>query len=836
MSKNRPALAGRLARIALFAAACALPTVSLPGPVPGVETSDKRPVEFPVPPGIEVWAIDTDEYLVTFRWKPGKPLAGQPSVAGTFNDWDQGDLPMEGPDADGAYRVTARIKGGDHRYKFVDGSGGWFGDPDNPEVDTSDHDNSILRLGITALVRDAKASRGDGVIEKRAILHDPSEFLYYDVYSPRDAIVRVRTLKEDAESVSIILIRQSGTREPAPMRAAGADALFDYFEYHYHLPRKARDGAIAYTFTVSDGAASEELRESWPLILDPSRSPDTPEWAQNAVWYQIMVDRFRDSDSANNPEQTTGTGRSPVTHPWTSDWYTEQPWEREGGKTFWKWAMYERLYGGDFQGVTDKLDYLKKLGVTAIYFNPVFEATNAHKYNARSYVHADDGYGVPGEFAKGIETENLLDSSTWQFNASDRALLRLVKEAHKRDMKIILDGVFNHLGDDALPFLDIRMKRQTSPFADWYEIESWEPFKYSGWGGFGGLPQFKKDAEHGLKSESLREYIFAVTRRWMDPNGDGDPSDGIDGWRLDVPGEIPKPFWVEWRKVVRECNPEGYISGEIWGPAEEWLEGDTFDAVMNYPFARAAFRFFGNKEKKISASEFDAELARHRIRYPRACTYALQNLYDSHDTDRWVSRLNNPDLEYDGANRLQDGAQSYDDSRPEPGDYQRLRLMALFQATYPGAPMIWYGTEVGMFGADDPRCRMPMWWDDLEPYDNPEYVVDKDLRAEFRSLFHLRRDHKVLRTGDFVTLLTADAQDVYAYLRTAPDSGEAIAVVLNNSGEAQTVELSPPAGGEFPRGFRKARVLHGDAELEREGDILRVTVPAISGVALRVVK
>src|SRR5690606_9197108 len=146
-------------------------------------------------------------------------------------------------------------------------------------------------------------------------------------------------------------------------------------------------------------------------------------------------------------------------------------------------------------------------------------------------------------------------------------------------------------------------------------------------------------------------------------------------------------------------------------------------------------------------------LARLRLRYPRNSTYVLQNLFDSHDTDRWVSRIANPDLPYDGGNRIQDSGPDYMDKRPDPVHYVRLRLMAIFQSTYVGAPMIWYGTEVGMYGADDPRTRMPMWWEDLMPYESPDYIIMPDLRDHFRSLFHLRANTELLRTGDFTTAL-----------------------------------------------------------------------------------
>ena len=800
------------------------------GPVPGVETFTKFPVDFPVPPSTTVWDISNNEYLVTFRWKPEAPVSN-PSVAGSFNHWNRTDLPMEGPDAEGFYSVTARIPAGDYQYKFTANANDWLPDPLNPDTspDGQGGNNSVLRLGITALLKDRQVASGDGEIEVRGFLHDPSQFTFYDVFSEKDVILRYRVLAGDVESVTLSLIGRRGQRSDVPMTLVGGDRIYDFYEYHYVLPEA--DAPVGYEFHVSDGGKTVVSNRQWPLVLDPNRAIDVPEWAKNVIWYQIMVDRFRDGDAANNPEHTVGTGRVTVTHPWTSDWMKEQPYERAGGQTMWEWGVFNRLYGGDFQGVVEQLDYLKSLGVTGIYLNPVFEATNSHKYNAKSYVHADDGYGVAGEFAKSTEKEDLKDPSTWEFNESDKALLRLIEECKKRDLRIIFDGVFNHLGDDSTAFQLAKAGGPDGPYANWFNITGWNPFEYRGWWGFGQLPEFKKD-EKGFVDPSLRDHIFAVTKRWLDPNGDGDPSDGIDGWRLDVPAEVPKPFWVEWRQVVKDTNPEAYIVGELWDASEDWLQGDKFDAIMHYEWAKLAFRWFGNKEEKITATEFDRQLGRIRIRYSRSTTLAQQNLFDSHDTDRWVSRLANPDRPFDGSNRVQDKDSTYVSTRPDAEAYQRLRLMALFQNTYQGAPMIWYGTEVGMFGADDPMCRMPMWWEDLAPYDNPEYGIDKELREYFRSLFELRGEHEELRTGDYQTVAVSDEKDVLAYARYSPAAERLFLVVLNNSGKEQEIDLSGPSAlGTVD--VSKARVIFGNAALSAaDGGKLRVTLPGISGAVL----
>ena len=176
------------------------------------------------------------------------------------------------------------------------------------------------------------------------------------------------------------------------------------------------------------------------------------------------------------------------------------------------------------------------------------------------------------------------DPSTWTWTPSDKVFLDFLKTCKSRGLRVIIDAVFNHVGVRHPAFLDVQEKRQASQFVDWFKIKSWEPFEYAGWAGFGELPVFAK-TDKGFRSKAVHEHIMAVTRRWMDPDGDGDPSDGIDGWRLDVPMELAPEFWAEWRALVKSINPDAYISGEIWDRADQWLTGAHFDAVMNYRFA-----------------------------------------------------------------------------------------------------------------------------------------------------------------------------------------------------------------------------------------------------------
>ena len=387
------------------------------------------------------------------------------------------------------------------------------------------------------------------------------------------------------------------------------------------------------------------MRDKEIFHLDPTGTEviTTPDWAKDAIWYQIMVDRFRNGESSNDRSNT---------RPWRSEWFSTSPWEGRDGQSFYEWYVFDRLYGGDFQGVTEKLDYLVDLGVNALYLNPIFQAKSGHKYDTTNYLHVDEHFGQGSDYEEVEKKEDLLDPSTWQWTKSDKVFLDFIKLAKSRGFRIIIDGVFNHVGTQHPAFRDVLAYGQSSPYSDWFDVRSWDPFEYEGWAGFGELPVFKK-SENGMASDEVKDHVFNVTRRWMDPDGDGDPSDGVDGWRLDVPNEIPLPFWVEWCAHVRSINPDAYITGEIWDRADEWLDGRCFDAVMNYEFAKVVYDWVGARAAKITPTEADQRLVTLQMAYPEEITYVLQNLVGSHDTDRAVSKIHNPDRPFDLGNREQ---------------------------------------------------------------------------------------------------------------------------------------------------------------------------------------
>lgn len=744
--------------------------------------------------------------------------AASARVAGSFTGWQGQWIPMTRT-ADGGFEATVDVPPGVQLYKFVLDGTRWIADPANParSEDGQGGHNSVLRLGPLAALDATGARPDDGVIEGAAVVHDPTTVRDRWPVPGEGWRVRLRTLRGDVAATGLWIDAPApgapAGRPPAnerPMALVGTDGPFDVWEGTIPVPVLASGAPAAlpilYTFTLRDGTTME--RDPKTYSLDPTKAAfRTPDWAKDAVWYQVMVDRFRNGDPSNDPNGTI---------PWDHDWY--QPFGSEGkdGQTFYRHYVFSRFAGGDLQGLQDRLPYLRDLGVNALYLMPMFQASTPHKYNATSFIHVDEHFGTRGDYAPAEAKEDLLDPATWTFTPTDRRFLAFIREAKRMGFRVVIDGVFNHCGTNHPAFRDLKVHGKSSRYADWFDITSWDPFAYEAWWGFSELPVFRKDPDTGLASASVRKHIFDVTRRWMDPDGDGDPSDGIDGWRLDVPNEVPLPFWHEWCALVRRINPEAYVVGEIWERADQWLDGRAFDAVMNYEFAKPAISWVIDRREKITASEFDRRLAELRMAYAPECSYAMMNLLDSHDTDRIASMARNPDRKYNHLNREQEG-NPYDAGRPGDEDRARQRLLALLQMTYVGAPMVYYGDEAGMWGSNDPNNRRPMLWDDLPPNQNPQERPDASMREHYRSVIGLRRSLPALRTGSYRTVLADDAQDVLAFVREK--EGQRVVVALNASTKPATVSL--PVDGAFRDVF--------GAPASGDDGLRRATVPPLAG-------
>ncbi|MDB5095725.1 MAG: nplT 2 [Cyanobacteria bacterium RYN_339] len=469
---------------------------------------------------------------------------------------------------------------------------------------------------------------------------------------------------------------------------------------------------------------------AWPAQAAPTVV--TPEWVKHAVFYQIFPERFANGDKRNDP---------PGTKPWGSA------------------PTIDNYMGGDLDGVTQHLDHLQDLGVNAIYFNPVFTSDSNHKYHTVDYMHVDPHFG------------------------GDAALQRLIKAAHKRNIKVVLDGVFNHTGDSHPFFVDAAKNGPKSKYWNWYRIDGLPVVKnpkpnYDAWWGLPSLPKLQV-----AKNPDVAKYIYQVEEHWLKA--------GIDGWRLDVPNEIDSDaFWQGFRRRAKAINPNAYIVGEIWDPADRWLQGDQFDAVMNYQWRDAMLKFFGNDSMK--AGSFDTALEGIRKRYHGNVTMAMFNVLDSHDTMRFQTEAG--------------------------GDPNRLKLASLFQMSYVGAPVIYYGDEIGLQGGKDPDDRRCFPWDKAR--------WNQDLLAHYKQLTAARRAHNCLATGSYRTLYKGDTDGVFAFARQ--QGMDHAVVALNNSGLQRTVTLEP--GPTFDNasltdvlGSGDVKVLHGKLELHldpRQGVLL----------------
>jgi cyclomaltodextrinase len=564
----------------------------------------------------------------------------------------------------------------------------------------------------------------------------------------------------------------------------------------------------------------------------PAAEPDlaVPSWAADAVWYQVFPERFRNGDPSNDPtahdiigftDQPAPPGWQPTS--WGHDWYAREPWAAATGKDFYGTAQFRR-YGGDLQGLLDQLDYLQELGVTALYLNPINDAPSLHKYDARNYTHIDRNFGPDprGDEAQ-IAREDPADPATWTWTAADSLFLKLVAEVHARGMRIIMDYSWNHTGITFWAWQDVLANQQASRFADWYEIQRFDDpatadtneFTYRGWVGVPWLPEWKKlgrpegqthGAIEGNLHPGVRDQVFAVTRRWLDPNGDGDPSDGVDGFRLDVAEMVPLGFWRDYRRFVRDINPEAYLVGEIWweqwpdrmyDPAP-WLAGDVFDAVMHYRWYEPSRSFFAAAEPALTPSTYAARLDALAEGISADHRKAMMNLTASHDTPRFSTDIYNPGRYKYHANPREDSTYKVD--RPDVRTRETQELILVQQFTWIGAPHIWNGDEVGMWGGDDPDERKPMLWSDLQYNDETTHpfgrarrhdpvAPDTILRSVYRDLIALRKQSlRLFVDGSVQWLATDDANGVLAYAR---ELGEARAIVaFNTSDRPQSVALT----------------------------------------------
>ena len=650
----------------------------------------------------------------------------------------------------------------------------------------------------------------DGSIHRDKVVHDTWDTAYRAPFQPPkvgEAVkLSLRTQAGEVQKAQLIMnkaeITANGGDEYNPDYAAGKPAIYDMKKIATQDGSDIwsasivldENGMYGYTFLLNDmlqygddarpgntGAIVLRGAKTFQLTVS-TEDYHTPDWAKEAIAYQIFPDRFYNGDKSNDNARTTARGYQPIQHrSWEELPANHSKTPAKDGDT----QDCNDFFGGDLAGITAKLDYLKELGVTAIYVNPMMSGCSNHRYDTVDYSSIDPLLGNMEDFKK------------------------LVAEMDKRGMHLIMDGVFNHVGDDSIYFdrygkykwvgayeywsrvYDLmndkgmdeaaakeEAKKQLtaegqvfSPYhwENWFEIknkktkdEMGEKYAYHDWQGYSSLVPFSdKDFLDG--KSSLSDYLLygnnGVITKWF--------QDGLSSWRLDVAKEIPAEFWKNVRQEVKKLKTtkgeEPMLLGEIWQDGTQFLTGDQFDSVMNYKLSFAVGDLFLNRGDAKAA---DDELKILQQNYPREALYDLMNIVDSHDTFRAIYKFGG-------------GQESVPQASLADFDYElgkaRLKLSAAFILGYPGMPTFFYGDEAGVYGSADPDCRRTYPWG----------KEDQDLIAYYKRVMGVRNAHKQLFAHGDVNTLKAEG-DIFAYARTKDDEA---AIVALNRGKAQQVVI-----------------------------------------------
>lgn len=686
-------------------------------------------------------------FRVVFRHSP---VIGceRVNVAGSWNGWSATATPMLDKDKDGTFEVTLELPRGRHFYKFVINGDVWQHDGDNANKDTDGHSgfNSILDLGASA--PPSAGQRGDGQVAQEQLMHDPARLdMACAVDGGKRLVVRVHCLRDDVQRVLLSASPRPREGDEVALRRIAVVDGRDVYEAR--LSWSSSPGRVRYGFAFDDGAqAPAKLpagRDRFSVNTADAAKFVTPDWVRDAIFYQIFPDRFADGDPARSPDKP----RRPAGAPWHIDDRYLDTWDTEP-------AHFNHM-GGDLAGVTQKLDYLRDLGMNAVYLNPIFTAESNHKYDAANFEEVDPAFGTMADF-------------------------HAMRDGMRaRGMRVILDCVFNHTGDEHYAFRECEEKGPQSKFWSWYFLDGGHPIvkspkpNYRCWWGFGDLPQLN------TANPEVVKHLMGVGKQWL--------REGASGWRLDVPNEVDAinpEFWREFRRKVKRQDPDAYIVGEIWTDAQQWLQGDKFDAVMNYPVRSAALEFMS--KEGIQAEEFFRALGHQLATYPEPALRVQFNLLGSHDTPRLRTLCG--------------------------GDLRRARLCMSFLFAWPGAPVVYYGDEIGLAGGKDPECRRTYPW-------QHEQRQDKTTLEHVRRLAHVRAEEPALRRGS-VRFLHADGR-LAAFARE-PETGEAgrPVVCVINASSSQTTARVALAELNLPAGATATALLGPDARIE--GGALVVTL------------
>ena len=597
------------------------------------------------------------------------------------------------------------------------------------------------------------------------------------------------------------------------MKKTDTVSVFDY----YRISWKLGTDMMKYSFRVTSGDEVAYFNrfgvtDKWIEMYDFRITPGftTPNWAKGAVMYQIFTDRFCNGDPSNDVLDREYS-------------YIHEPVRKVDDWNHYPEAMDVRnFYGGDLQGVWDKLDYLQDLGVEVIYFNPLFVSPSNHKYDIQDYDYIDPHFGVIREDAGDVLSEGDLDNrhatryqsrvTNWEnLEASNEFFAQLVAEIHRRGMKVILDGVFNHCGSFH-KWLDRELiyryaegyetgayLSKESPYRNYFIFEnedagSWPYNKnYRGWWNHNTLPKLNYEG-----SKELEEYILNLAKKWLLPPYN------IDGWRLDVAADLGQSeeynhrFWKKFRKVVKEAKPEAIILAEHYGNPEQWLQGDEWDSVMNYDaFMEPVTWFLTGMEKHSdeyrenllgNAEYFQSAMRQHMANMMTPSLQTAMNQLSNHDHSRFLTRTNHKvgRVETLGSEAAEEGI-----------CLAVMRMAIVIQMTWPGAPTLYYGDEAGVCGFTDPDSRRTYPWGS----------ENQELIEFYRETIRIHKNNQVLKRGSVVFLTIEPG--VLAYGRFWGE--EQIIVVVNQSDRLQEVTV-PVWRAEVEEGVHMARLLYTYAD------------------------
>lgn len=598
--------------------------------------------------------------------------------------------------------------------------------------------------------------------------------------------IRIRTFRNGVDTMELVV---NGESIPMTCISQSRNGMFDIYQAEYRLGEKKiryhfkmdYKGTVCYYNRVG---VVDNPDSNYDFEITPGFS--TPDWAKGAVFYQIFVDRFCNGDPTNDviDDEYSYIGQH-VKHVDSWNRYPQNMDVRE-------------FYGGDLAGVLQKLDYLEDLGVEVLYLNPIFTSPSNHKYDAQDYDNIDPHYGViatrRGEVLAAGDNENLkatsyIDAVTSEENRrlSDELFIRLVEEIHKRGMKIILDGVFNHCGSfnkwidregiyENIPGFPkgayVSADSKYRKYFSFKDEDAWPYNKsYDGWWNHDTLPKLNYEG-----SPELYEYIMHIGRKWVSPPYN------CDGWRLDVAAdlghspEFNHKFWADFRKSVKEANPEAIILAEHYGDPYEWLHGDQWDTVMNYDaFMEPVTWFFTGMEKHSdvykpgilnNGAVFRDSLLFNMTRYQTASLHVSMNELSNHDHSRFLTRTNRV---------VGRTAVLGPEAAEQNVNMAVMREAVVFQMTWPGAPTIYYGDEAGVCGWTDPDNRRTYPWG----------REDKECIRFHREMIHIHKAYESLKSGS-VKIILAD-YGIFAYGRFK--GNEIIAVAFNNNDRQQDVVL-----------------------------------------------